>query len=416
MNTNFIFVHGTGVRQPAYDKTLAKIQQNLNDFTVYKCYWGDQCGSKLNEGGKSIPTFETNRSIDQDLTEEEFESGLWNLLYQDPLFEIGIISIREQEQENDNIPKLEIPGEKLHETIQNFTPSEDLSNKLVEAGITPAIFKKAKNRILESDTYSNIIPEAQSYVEDYRDAIAKALIAQSAILVCEEYGVQALWLTGKMRDQLVEGILKETGGTDRGISDIDLPKLLKEKFTTLLKSAGNAALSPITFMVHRKRGSLSEAAAATVGDVIMYQARGQGIRNFIRKRIEEVKSEDPTSKLVLLAHSLGGIACVDLLLESSPPQVCLLVTIGSQVPLLYEWNALVNKEYKKGARLATFPFPQWLNIYDEKDFLSYKGSAIFPGEVQDISVSNGQPFPASHGAYWNNPDVWTAILDKIKEI
>ena len=57
MNANFIFVHGTGVRQPAYRITLKKIRKHLKkedkSFPVYECYWGDKFGSKLNEGGKS---------------------------------------------------------------------------------------------------------------------------------------------------------------------------------------------------------------------------------------------------------------------------------------------------------------------------------------------------------------------------
>lgn len=413
MSIDFIFVHGTGVRQPGYDKTLEKIRKHLQNFKVHECYWGGKCGSKLNEGGKSIPTFDTHRSLDEDLTDEEFENGLWNLLYQDPLFEIGLLSIREQEQENDDIPGQEIPGDKLHETIQNFTPSEELYNQLVEAGITQKTFEEAKDRILRNDTYVNTVPKAQSYIEDYRDAIARALIAQSAILVSEEDGIQGLWLTGTSREDIEKKIIAELGGSDRGIGEFT--QLVKQKLKTLLISGGSAALSPIgTFIVRRKRGSLSEAAAATVGDVIMYQARGQGIRDFIRTEIEAVKTKEPTNKLVLLAHSLGGIASVDLLLETNPPQVDLLVTIGSQAPLLYEWNALVNKEWREGSKLS--PFPKWLNIYDERDFLSYKGSEIFPGEVEDMPVSNGQPFPASHGAYWNNSEVWTAILEKIKEI
>jgi predicted alpha/beta hydrolase family esterase len=140
----------------------------------------------------------------------------------------------------------------------------------------------------------------------------------------------------------------------------------------------------------------------------MYQARGQDIRRFIRQTIEKV--EGP---VVVIEHSLGGIAAVDLFIEApvTRPTVKLLVTIGSQAPLLYELNALVSMTFDAHGRLPQH-FPSWLNIYDEHDFLSYKASSIF-SEAQDVCVRNGQPFPESHSAYWGNAEVWDAILSKL---
>lgn len=188
--------------------------------------------------------------------------------------------------------------------------------------------------------------------------------------------------------------------------------MVQEKLPKLLDSAvvttTNGILQIPTGWALGKRGSLSESIAATAGDVIMYQSRGQAIRDFIREKIKRIQGHP----VILIAHSLGGIAAVDLLLEPDPPKVDLLVTIGSQAPLLYEWNALTKMEYQTGARLPD-TFPKWLNIYDERDFLSYIGSGIFPDQVEDIKVSNGQSFLTSHGAYWNNPKVWSAIFERI---
>ncbi|TRU18245.1 MAG: alpha/beta hydrolase [Microcystis aeruginosa Ma_QC_B_20070730_S2] len=414
MNANFIFVHGTGVRQPAYRITLKKIRKHLKkedkSFPVYECYWGDKFGSKLNEGGKSIPTFDTNRSVGGYLSDEDYKIALWHLLYQNPFFELEILSLREPE--NNYTPGRELPGKGLDQSIRNFTPPQELINRLAEAGIKEEIFQQAKKKIIEDDNYRNAINQAQlSTMGDYRWAIAKALVAQSAILVSETDGVQALCLTGDSRDQIVTEIVSAIGGSERGVVDW-VKNLLQEKLPKLLDSAvvttTNSILQIPTGLALRKRGSLSESIAATAGDVIMYQSRGQKIRDFIREKIEGIKSRPA----ILIAHSLGGIAAVDLLLEPDPPKVDLLVTIGSQAPLLYEWNALTNMEYQTGARLPD-TFPKWLNIYDERDFLSYIGSGIFPDQVEDIKVSNGQPFPTSHGAYWNNPKVWSAIFERI---
>ena len=420
MTTNFVFVHGTGVRQPAYGITLAKIEQHLKNkdqyYQVHECYWGEEHGSNLNEGGKSIPTFDTNRSIDGFLSEEDYKIGLWNLLYQDPLFELGILSLRESESQSILSPKT--AGKVLEQTLENFNPSQTLLYQLAEAGINQAVFMQAKKSILDDNNYQNAIHQAQPPLGDYRFAIAKALVAQSAIFVSRQDGAQALCFTGKRRDQIVDQIVSEIGGSERGPVDW-VKNLLQEKLPKFLDSAKNITINSVlqipTSLALRKRGSLSESVAATTGDVILYQARGQGIRDFIRSKIQEIKHQEPTNPLILLAHSLGGIAAVDLLLESNPPEIDLLITVGSQAPLLYEWNALVNMEYKLGAKLPD-DFPRWLNIYDEKDFLSYVGAGIFPDQIEDKKVSNGQPFPASHGAYWDNQMVWEIIFERIANL
>jgi hypothetical protein len=106
---------------------------------------------------------------------------------------------------------------------------------------------------------------------------------------------------------------------------------------------------------------------------------------------------------------LGGIACVDLLVEQSLPQVVHLVTVGSQAPFMYEINALCSLEF--GQPLPDH-FPKWLNIYDLRDFLSYKGSKIFP-KVKDEEVISKQPFPRSHSADWENDRTWECIMEII---
>ncbi|NEQ82339.1 MAG: hypothetical protein F6K26_19415, partial [Moorea sp. SIO2I5] len=113
---------------------------------------------------------------------------------------------------------------------------------------------------------------------------------------------------------------------------------------------------------------------------------------------------------VILAHSLGGIACVDLLVTQPMAQVTLLITVGSQAPFLYEINALYSLEF--GQPLPDF-FPEWLNIYDLRDFLSYIGANLFPNKVQDILVDSKQPFPQAHSAYWTNPATWKAIIPRL---
>jgi pimeloyl-ACP methyl ester carboxylesterase len=110
---------------------------------------------------------------------------------------------------------------------------------------------------------------------------------------------------------------------------------------------------------------------------------------------------------VVVAHSLGGIACVDLLVKQRI-DIRLLVTVGSQAPFLYEIGALSSLLHDQPLPPH---FPPWLNIYDPRDLLSYIGAKVFPGRVSDVKVNNRQPFPEAHGAYWTNPQVWSAIAE-----
>ena len=113
---------------------------------------------------------------------------------------------------------------------------------------------------------------------------------------------------------------------------------------------------------------------------------------------------------MLLTHSLGGIAAVDLLAAQSLPSVRLLVTVGSQAPFLYEIGALWSLAHSDPLPAHV---PAWLNIYDPRDLLSYVGAPLFPGRIEDVEVNNRQPFPQSHSAYWANPKVWDAIVSRL---
>ena len=124
--------------------------------------------------------------------------------------------------------------------------------------------------------------------------------------------------------------------------------------------------------------------------------------------------EEAEPPVVLLGHSLGGIACVDLLVEEPLEKVKLLVTVGSQSPLFYEMDALQSLRY--GQPLPDHFPKKWLNIFDRRDFLSYIGAQVFPDPLQrieDIEVNNRRPFPQSHGAYWANDQTWKAIIPRL---
>jgi pimeloyl-ACP methyl ester carboxylesterase len=145
-------------------------------------------------------------------------------------------------------------------------------------------------------------------------------------------------------------------------------------------------------------------ASPPTGDILKYQVRGEEIRKFIADTVEAVEDDE----VIVLAHSLGGVACVDLLISQSLPKVKLLVTVGSQAPYLYEIDALWS--LRPGMRLPGHFSCKWLNIYDRNDFLSYKCAAVFGSDrVTDKVVASGAPFPDAHSAYFGSKEVWELI-------
>ena len=159
-----------------------------------------------------------------------------------------------------------------------------------------------------------------------------------------------------------------------------------------------------TPIVRRERGELSEAASPAAGDILLYQVRGQVIRDYIQSIVEKT-----SGKVILLAHSLGGIAAVDLLVARALPSVTHLITAGSQPALLCEIGALQSIDLTAPPKLPDH-FPRWLNLYDPNDFLSYVAAPVFRSpQVTDVKIESRQPFPQSHGAYWTNAATWQAI-------
>jgi len=211
-----------------------------------------------------------------------------------------------------------------------------------------------------------------------------------------------------LRDNLVDGFarLLDPSGFTGAVSSRGFIKDHLAK--PLLGLAVHAGANVASTWARRRRGAISDAAFGTAGDILLYQARGAGIRRFIREQIEAYEGD-----VVLLAHSLGGVACVDLLALEKLPQVVLLVTVGSQAPFFYEIGALQSLEFEDVPPEKRLPdhFPAWLNFYDLRDFLSYVGQPVFgKSRVVDVQIDSRLPFPDSHGGYFSNAEVWARTV------
>ncbi len=127
--TNVILVHGTGVREEGYLHSLQRVRRQLADrqnLDIHPCYWG-ALGAELHRGGASIPSYEKPPDDDRDR-----EVALWGLLYEDPLYELRLLALRQGERRGG----LGIsPGLKLAQTAKELEPDARLVEKLRRAGL-----------------------------------------------------------------------------------------------------------------------------------------------------------------------------------------------------------------------------------------------------------------------------------------
>ncbi|MDJ0718376.1 MAG: hypothetical protein QNJ54_29810 [Prochloraceae cyanobacterium] len=396
-----IFVHGTGGRKKDYAITFQQIETILDkrkpEVKLVPCLWGEAHGTKLNARGASIPDYELTKGESKLSNQEDAQVLLWKELYRDSFYEIRLLGLRELQEQY--IPMGISPSQELNSRIEQLISCSELKTQLERFEIAK-VFEQACQIVTgsESKLFERLLETASRPLEQEYAAIARAIIAETRIL-CKELGIYPpLLVDSKLRDEAVDCIYSQLTQDiqSRGL----IGDWLKGQFAGLATVWG-------TNRIKRERGALSDAAYPFAGDILLYQAKGNKICDYIQRQIELVDSP-----VVLLAHSLGGIACVDLLVRKNLPRVELVITVGSQAPFLYEIDALQSLSY---GRPLPEHFPKWLNIYDLRDFLSYVGDreGIFKGRMKDVKVDNKQPFPEAHSAYWSNPDVWNEILNAL---
>ena len=396
--TTLVLVHGTGVRQPAYsaafDRFAERIARIRPTHTVAQCYWGGPHGSRLNAAGISIPSGKSHRGLDDPplgaAIDEDAQVALWGLLERDPLFELRLLSAGQVVPE-EVPPNAALPGMELAAAARRLPGGATVGPQAASADLD-GVLPGAVEAVLANTATTDVLRHESALGGTLRAALARAFVAE-ALLRADGELVGAFPVDGAHRDGLVAAIVAELGGSDRGIG------------SSVGRFGLNVALRlGATRPAERRRSAITEAAAPAAGDVLMYLARGEPIRTFIANAVIAVEAP-----VVLVAHSLGGIASVELLATRALPAVELLVTVGSQAPFLYELNALPTLPF--GADLPP-TVPRWVNVFDRRDLLACTGAGIFPGRVEDREVDNRAPFPRSHSAYFANERFY-ALLDEV---
>jgi hypothetical protein len=397
--TTLVFVHGTGVRQPAYGAAFGRFAERIAKlrpaYAVAQCYWGGPHGSKLNAAGVSIPSGKSPRGLGDPLlgaaTDEDAQVALWGLLERDPVFELRLLSAGDATSRG-LPPNAALPGQELAATARRLPTSATVASQAAIAGLD-GVFPDAVEEVLVNAATVEALRQELALGGTLRAALARAFVADALSRADEEQLVGAFPLDGAHRDALVAAIVAELGGSDRGIG------------SSVGRFGFNVALRlGATRPAERRRSAITEAAAPASGDVLMYLVRGEPIRTFIADAVTAVEAP-----VVLVAHSLGGIASVELLATRALPAVELLVTVGSQAPFLYELNALPTLAF--GSELPA-TVPRWVNVFDRRDLLAFTGAGVFPGRVEDREVDNRAPFPRSHSAYFANERFYD-VLDGV---
>ncbi|WP_405942345.1 hypothetical protein [Streptomyces sp. NBC_00207] len=411
----FLFVHGTGVRRERHDRLFGLVRERLTarfpDAAVESCYWGDRFGANLGAGGRSVPGLRRpGREPEPDPVDAE--TAEWALLLADPLCELRVLAEAgwesrdggDAEDDGFAMPGVQTAGARVLGSLAALPPAPPRAGDELGALLHGTGLAEGFAAALESTARSAEAARAgeRAAGEPQAREVATALARAVTAAALARAGAEAD-CTGAERDRLVELLTTRLGG-DARVPGARAAAVL-----------GRLALRVTTQpLLNAWRGSLTVGATPALGDILRYQARGHDLRTFLHARI--AAGPGPT---VLIGHSLGGIALVDLLALAAArgeavPGAELLVTVGSQAAFLHELGALTALE--PGAKLP-YGFPRWLNVYDRQDVLSYLAGPVFPGDprVTDHEVGSRQPFPACHSAYWKQDSLYERIEQAVAE-
>ncbi|RQP22188.1 lipase family protein [Piscinibacter terrae] len=393
MAKTLLFVHGTGVREDGYKASLAVIERQLGqcglDAKVASCRWGEKVGARLNFDGASIPTYGDSRGVG--VSDADKNRAMWSMLLQDPGFELGLLAGATGEKKAQP-PNAAALTNALLAKFHDLIKADDLKPELAALGLD-RFWPRVVTDIEKSKAFEAAKTSPLAGKPPHRLALAHAVVAA---LEKESFESGGPTLDSATREALSHQVARRLGDDARGV------------FSTLASPFVGLAENIATWQIRRKRTSLTDATYPAAGDILVYQARGEAIRGFIRDELAKL----PNDEVFVFAHSLGGIASVEMLIEDRPGNVKGLITFGSQAPFFYEIGALKTLDLEKTRDLADkLPshFPMWLNFYDLNDPLSYVGGKIFGNRVSDHQVVSDESFPASHSAYLHSKPMWTMI-------
>ena len=378
MAKSLLFVHGTGVRQDGLDETFRIIGKHWKKAgggaELHPCSWGERYGSVLRNGA----------SLGHDVTSKNEDVLLWARLAENPMAELDVMAAETTVAEWPQVPRGgERLGRAVSELVGNGQVAEALEGTAVDGHLSQAV-----SDVMQSPATQRVLG-AEPLPDEAVHALARAIVAQLQWLADGAGGYPAP-VDADTRDHIVAVVVAELGGSHRGLKEVAWKVI---------------GLSQVTRPIERMVAAVPDGQSGWAGDVMLFLTRGDGIRRAIADAIAALPQP-----VMLLAHSLGGVAAVDLLMRSPSPAVETLVTVGSQAPYLYELDVLPALRF--GEALPT-GFPRWVNVYDPRDSLAFHAENVFPGvpegHITDSRLDSRVPFPRSHSAYFANRRLYTLL-------
>jgi len=183
---------------------------------------------------------------------------------------------------------------------------------------------------------------------------------------------------------------------------------------SLPTGVGRAAVLKLVtnYFEDRRESMLDALGVQLLADILGYERHRDSIQAVLKAELTRAAIAARGRPVLPVGLSLGGIALVDLLASwpEAPVEAC--VTVGSQAPLLYTFDAIPSLPYDE-AEPPHLPVP-WLNVYDSRDFLSFVAEPLFRrtdglASVVDLRVRSGKDFPRAHSSYWELAPLWDAI-------
>ena len=192
------------------------------------------------------------------------------------------------------------------------------------------------------------------------------------------------------------------------------PRPTPISLASLPTGVGRAAIMKLVtnYFEGRREAMFEVLGAQLLADILGYGRHRESIQGVLRAELTAAARAARGRPVLPVGLSLGGIALVDLIASWPDAPVDACVTVGSQAPLLYTFDAIPSLPYDEAdpPRLAV----PWLNVYDSRDFLSFVAEPLFRrsdglASVVDLRVHSGRDFPRSHSSYWELAPVWDAI-------
>jgi hypothetical protein len=382
--TTVLAVHGIAQRAPEELGRLRRLSEVVTaadpQATMLWCDWGESCGARMLAGGASLPKQPGPRAQPDDL---------WAELDQDPLFELRLLAARAHVGRR--APHHPAVGQALANRLAALSSTDALTTDAELAAVAAVaglsnVISSAVTVVLDAEPARVALAGAAEPAGELREALARATVAV-AMARAGTPGL-SLPLDGHTAGAVVDAITARLGGP----SELGPLRWLR-----------GLAVARAAKWARRHQQELALGGTPYVGDVVKYLANGDGLRAQIRAAL--AAAEPP---VIVVGHSLGGVACVDVLAEADAPPVQALITVGSQAPYLYEIDAMPRLRFGDQLR---HNFPRWINVLDNADLLAFAAARLFAGHAADRVVDNGAPFPRAHWAYFDNYEFHTLIAE-----